>query len=59
MPGHRPSEHLYVLKSVIAYYEKNKRGLILTGYDIKTFYDAEDVFDVLDELYKSEVKGKV
>ena len=59
VPGHRACEHLYVLKSMFAHYEKQKKGLILTGYDVKTFYDAEDPYDVLNELYKSEVRGKI
>ena len=36
-PGHRPSEPLFVIKSVFAQYQKNIRGLILTRYDIWTF----------------------
>ena len=58
-PGHRPSEHLFVLKSVFAQYKKNKKGLILSGYDISTFFDSEDIYDVLGEVYTNDVKGKV
>ena len=58
-PGHRPSEHLYVLKSVFELYQKNKKGLILTSYDISAFFDSEDIYDVFGEIYASQVKGKI
>ena len=57
-PGHRPSEHLYVLKSVFSYYKSKNKGLLLTGYDISTFFDSEDIYDVFSEIYASQVKGK-
>ena len=58
-PGHRPSEHLFVIKSVFAQYQINKKGLILTGYDICTFFDSEDCYDVFNEVYANQVKGKI
>ena len=58
-PGHRPSEHLFVLKSVFTQYKQNKKGLLCTSYDISTFFDSEDVFDVFGEVYNNQVKGKV
>ena len=58
-PGHRPSEHLYVVKSVIAHYTKQKKGILVSGYDIRTFFDSEDIYNVFGEVYLSQVKGKV
>ena len=58
-PGHRPSEHLYVLKSVFAHYSRKKKSMILTGYDIQTFFDSENIFDVFEDVYTSQVKGKL
>ena len=55
-PNHRPSEHIYVIRSIIAYYIENKKGLIVTGYDLKKYYDSEQL---LDCLYNSSLKGKV
>ena len=58
-PGHRPSKHLYVIKSVMAYYKYEKKGLIITGYDIKKMFDSELLVDCLFELYKCNVKEKL
>ena len=58
-PGHRPVEHLYVVKSVIAHYSKQKKGILVSGYNIRTFFDSEDIYDVFGEVYLSQVKGKV
>ena len=58
-PGHRPSEHLYVLKSVFAKFQKEKKSILLTSIDLKTFFDTENAFDILNEVYSSDVKGKL
>ena len=58
-PGHKPSEPLLVIKSVFVQYQKNGKGLILTGYDIWTYIYSEDIFDVLNEVYANQVKWKV
>ena len=58
-PGHRASEHLYVIKSVIAYYKEKKKGLLISTFDLHKFFDSEDIFDCLNELYKSKVHGKL
>ena len=59
IPGHRASEHLYVIKSVVAYYNSKGKNLIFTSYDLAVFFDSEDIFDCLDEAYPSEIRGKV
>ena len=48
VPGHRAVEHLYVLKSVFAYYKEQNKSLVLTSYDIKTFFDSEEILDCLE-----------
>ena len=58
-PGHRASEHLFVIKSVFAYYQAKNKALIMSSFDVKKMFNMENMFDVLKELYKSEVKGKV
>ena len=57
-PGHRSSEHLYVIKSVFEKYKMENKGLIVTSYDLKKFFDMEDLFDCLNQLYLSNVKKK-
>ena len=45
VPKHRSSEHLFVIKSVIELYQKDGKGMILSGYDVKTFFDSENIYD--------------
>ena len=47
------------MKSVFAKYEQQKKGLFLTSFDLKKMFDMEDIFDVLDQVYLCNVKGKV
>ena len=58
-PGHRSSEHLFVVFSIMALYEKKGKALIATMYDLKKYFDSESIFDCCYEVYKSNVKGKV
>ena len=58
-PGRRPSEHLFTIKSIIAFYQKQKKGIILSSLHISTFYDSENLTDCLSEIYKCSVKGKI
>ena len=58
-PCQRPSEHIFVLKSVFNQYKNKKKGLILSSFDIQTFFDSEDIYDVFSEVYAFQVKGKV
>ena len=58
-PGHRATEHVYVIMSLISLYERNKKALIICLYDLKKFFDRENLHDCMSELYKSNVKGKI
>ena len=58
-PGHRASEHLFAIKSVLALLEERKEAVIFSTWDLKKFFDSESLIDVMNELYKSNVKGKV
>ena len=44
-PGHRPEEHLFVLKSLIAKYKQDKKQIILQSYDVSKFFDKERIED--------------
>ena len=35
-----------------------KKAMIMSMWDLKTFFDTENVIDCMNELYKSQVKGK-
>ena len=58
-PGHRPSEHLYILRSVVALFQKERKCFLMAGYDLKKFFDFEEISDVMDSLYQSKIKGKL
>ena len=50
-PGHRPTEHLYVVLSLIEMAERNKEPLILALYDLQKYYDREHLEDCMNEKY--------
>ena len=58
-PGHRAQENLFVIKSVISVCLKYNQPLILASYDVKKFFDSESLVDVMNELYRNNVKGKL
>ena len=58
-PGHRSQEHLFTIKSTIALYDKYKKPLFLTTYDVAKFFDRENLQDCMNELYKCGVRGKL
>ena len=58
-PGHRAQEHLFVVKSVISHYYQQDKALLLTFWDIRKYFDSEYLLDVMNELHKNEVRGKL
>ena len=58
-PGHRPQEHLFVLKSVIGFYLQNDTAVYLSMWDVSKFFDRENLRDCLNEVHKNGVKGKL
>ena len=58
-PGHRPQEHIFVLKSLIQLNHSLGKALILQTYDYSKFFDRESLTDCMNALYKSNVKGKL
>ena len=57
--GHRAAEHIYVMKSCIQMYQNLKKPLIICFWDYSTFFDSESEIDVMNEIYKLGVRGKV
>ena len=58
-PGHTAEEHLFVIKSVLALYLKLDKPLILSTWDVSKFFDSECLIDVMNELYRSDIRGKL
>ena len=57
--GHRATEHIYVMKTIMRKYEFMNKPLIITLFDFKTFFDSESAIDVMSEVYKCNIKGKL
>ena len=58
-PGHTHNEHVFTIISIIVKAEKDGEGIIFTAADIIKFFDKEDIYDVMGELYNSEVDPKL
>ena len=58
-PGHRAQEHLFVLKSMISLHIHYGKSIILSMWDVSKFFDREALKDCMNELYKSNVQGKL
>ena len=59
MKGHRPTEHLFSIKSIIAYYIWIGKPVLIQCIDIRKFFDKEMLRDALNALYSAGVCGKV
>jgi hypothetical protein len=57
-PKHRPQEHIFSVKSMMAKYNMEGKVLLLQAYDISKFFDKEVVEDVMDTLYNMGVDMK-
>ena len=58
-PGHRPQEHIFVVKSIIALFSILGEAVILQFWDFSKFFDRESLVDCMNELYKYNVRGKL
>ena len=55
VPGHRPQEHLFCLKSLQEKYQRDKKLLILYPHDASQFFDKEVLVDCMGELYEAGI----
>jgi hypothetical protein len=56
-PGHRAQE--FVVKSVIGLFEHRGQAIALQLWDLAKYFDRESLIDGLNELYRSNVRGKL
>ena len=56
--GHSPEEHIFTLKSLIGLMYSMGEGLILNLVDIISFFDREDIVDVLEAMEDMGVNQK-
>ena len=57
--GHRPQEHIFTLKSMMAYYEMLHQPLIIQVYDLSKYFDKESLRDAMNSLHEANVRGKL
>ena len=57
--GHRPQEHIYVLKSMIQLNQSLGKAIIVQTYDYSKFFDRESLTDCMNALYKCNIRGKL
>jgi hypothetical protein len=57
-PGHSPDEHLFTIKSLIGLKEYCGGGLILTLVDIISFFDRENILDVMETMEELDINKK-
>ena len=58
IPGHQAAEHLFTIKSVMSLYQKDGKPLILSCFDLKKYFDSENLKDALNSLYQCGIRGK-
>ena len=49
-PGHRATEHLFVVMSMMLINEKNGDGMIFSLFDLTKYFDKESAIDCHYEL---------
>ena len=52
-PGHRPQEHIFVLKSIIDLNQSLGKAIIVQTYDYSKFFDKESLSDCMNALRKA------
>ena len=57
-PHHGPEEHIYTIKTLLAYLEHIGEGMVFTLVDIEAFFDRENILDVMDVLHDIGVNKK-
>ena len=58
-PGHRATEHIFVILSIIAHYEVEGKLLLISMIDLRKYFDSESAYDCWSEIYANQVKGKI
>ena len=56
---HRPQEHLFSVKSILAMYSENNINIIFQLYDIQKYFDKENLRDAMNTLYQIGVDPKL
>ena len=51
IPGHQPAEHLFTIKSIISFYNSNNVPLIFQGFDIRKYFDSENLKDARQRVH--------
>ena len=58
-PGHRATEHIFVLFSIMSMYEREGKSILIMMFDLKSYFDFESLEDCCTEIYKNQIMGKL
>ena len=50
---------MFIVKSVMAMLEQKKKAVILSAWDLKKYFDSKALKNVMGELFRSNIKGKL
>ena len=56
-PGHSTDEHLFTIRSLMELLEAKGQGMVFTLIDLVSFFDREDIHDVISTLYENGVNN--
>ena len=59
IPGHRPKERLFSIKSIISLYNYINIPILLQLWDISKYFDKEVLRDAMDTLFEAGIRGKL
>ena len=58
-PGHRASEHVFCIMSMMNLTESTGKAQLVTLFDVKKHFDKESAIDCQYKIYKRKIKGKL
>ena len=58
IPGHQAAEHLFTIKSIMALFNEAGQPLILQCFDLKKYFDSENLKDAMNSLFECGIRGK-
>ena len=57
--GHRATEHVFVIFSLMSKYEREGKSILIMMYDLRKFFDSESLLDCCTEMHKNQIRGKL
>ena len=58
IPGHQAAEHIFTIKSIMSLFNEAGQPLILQCFDLKKYFDSENLKDAMNSLFECGIRGK-